>query len=529
IIDIAHFCLDYLRKTLDLYEIKYDLVIEVLKKENDLFYNTIKIGEKKVEEFLKKEKFITTEIAFKLYETYGFPLEITKEIVDPSLIKIDSKVFELLKQTHSKVSKSLTNLGLDMQFNFLTYAKNKLSEFIGYDYDEFEAKVIHQIYENNNYYVLLNKTPFYAAKGGQHSDFGWIDHQEVLNVISDKYENHWHVLKEKINQDKVIAKVDPAWRINAMRNHSATHLLGSAIDELFGKTIQIGSDNNPNRLTLDVFLEHKPDLEEIKIIEDKVNGYINKNYKREYIETTIENAKEMGAWLFENKLDKYNKKVRVVKFGDISKELCGGTHIPETKLIEKFKIIKLDSKGINKYRIEAITSFKTIEKYEQTLFNQELEKFTNHLKNIKTLKPSFEYNNNFKNYKEIQKANVELAKKYKKLIKDKSSQIVYKIDELNVKKVMNYDTYVDLNIESNDLKKLALFLKEELPNKIILVGKKDGDNTLIAIASNDGKALELFNHIIINSKSGNGGGNPHFAMGKITQINLNSWENSPST
>lgn len=490
-------------QVLDVYQLDIEKVSQVIKKEEIAFAKTIKQGE----ELLNKELANTKgefdfAVAFKLFETYGFPIELTQEILEEKGMKLDISQFEKFKEAHAEASRGKVATGMDSQIQVIQEVDKLQSEFIGYTNLETTAKIIFKGIENNKTYVLLNKTVLYPTGGGQAHDLGTIDGYDVINVFKDKYGNIWHVLEDDIESTEVQVEVDQAIRIAKERNHSATHLLGHALRKVFGSQVkQLGSDNNEKRLRFDFPLEKRPDMKLIKEVEEIVNDLITVDLKREYIETTFDKAKALGAITLEN--EDYGDEVRVVKFHDDIVEFCGGTHIASTKLIEVFKITKFESKGSGVFRIEAITSHKALNEWikEKQIVVPKLQGLA--------LVEAF--------YKAEQEKEAEekRIREEKKLAKKQASNVSINTD-IQFTEYQGMKAYIDLNLANPGLvKNTAITLREAHKDALIIVGAFAGKQ-MLAVASNEFNSKEVFDELM-SKVNGKGGGNENFAMGSAPE------------
>ena len=331
-----------------------EITIKVIKREEEKFFKTIFEGEKLLNNELKNtSEVLSGSIAFRLYDTYGFPIELTEEYSKEKNIRIDKEEFQRcmdIQRKRSRDSVKRVDSMSDQDQNYLSF-KSK-SEFIGYDFMKSDSKII-GIFENG---VVLDKTPFYASSGGQKADVGTIEGFDVENVIKLPNNQHLHIIRNhnlKLN-DKVYAKVDELKRDSVSRNHSAAHLFHQAIRELLGEhSSQKGQQVSENSWRFD--FNHYENLSEKQIIqiENLVNHHIKINpHKVDIYETSLEEAKNAGA--LANFGDKYGDVVRVVDMG-WSVELCGGTHVKKTQDIKNFCISSYSSIGSGIYRMEGIT------------------------------------------------------------------------------------------------------------------------------------------------------------------------------
>lgn len=511
---------DIVAQTLPIYHVNLKKVKQIIRHEEQAFARTIKQGEELLFKTIQDQKVISSQVAFKLLETYGFPLDLTIEIAKAHHIKLDLSTFKELQQQHAKISKQKASFGMDLQLQVIQNVTSKVSEFIGYEHLTSESKVIFQGQENHKNLVLFDKTPFYATSGGQRFDQGLIDGQPVLNVFKDQYHNHWHVINKRLKTQHVKLQVNPQYRTKAMQNHSATHLLGRAIYDVLGFTTQLGSENNGDKLRLDFPAEKRPTEQQIQVIEDRVNHYINAGLKRQYIITTKRQAIAMGAWILEKEAQSstFEDTVRVVNFGNISIELCGGTHVENSQAIEQFKIVKVESKGSGTYRIEAITSFETIKAYEDHEIKTSLVTFNNIKAKILLINPGYALTPVL-TFAGIKSSLEQVKQDYKQALKQSKGQQVH--DDLNIafQSFYNIDTYINLDVESVVLaRQRALDLRAKYPDKLFILGAKQHGQQIIVISSLTHDANQIL-QLLIKKYHGKGGGQKTFAMG---QINLSS-------
>ena len=500
---------------LDVYPLEQQKVQEIIKKEEKAFARTIKQGEEILKnELASSKEELSAEVAFKLFETYGFPVELTQEIVEEKGIKLDLDKVAKLRVKHADASRGTTHKAMEKQIKIIQGVTSQVSSFVGYDKLSSDTEVVFQGEENGKHYVLLKETPFYATKGGQQYDKGTLNGIEVQDVFNDKFENHWHVIESKID-NKVEARVNPEMRINKERNHTGTHLLGESIAKVFnlGTATQLGSENDEKRLRLDFPLDHKPTEKELQQIEDYANKLIGSSLKREYHLMKYDDAIAQGVLALEGE-DYGDKDLRVVIFGD-SKEFCGGTHALDTSVLEKFKITKLSSKGSGVYRIEAITSNATIDKHELKLVDKIKEEINRIKSKVKQMGHDFKFDKNgdhkshLLSLESIRKFAKDLAKKAKSSIDVDSFEI--KSTEIDGMKVL-----FNISLETPaSVKPLAIALRDKSPEALIVIASSNDGKTTLAVSSNKYNAKEMFGKIAID---GRGGGNDNFAMGSASGI-----------
>jgi alanyl-tRNA synthetase len=356
------------------------LVYDILASEINKFSANLTRGRIILDQYLqesKKDKVITGEQAFKLYDTYGFPVELVVAAAREHEYTVDTAGFEAhmekqQAQSGKKTADVLTHLDLGV---------NVQSEFTGYHELQTDSEIIALVHNDTvvdhvsagqTCYVITRKSPFFIVGGGQVPDQGWIDFNGTkAPLVSVRYINNVTgaqiVAPKDIKVgDKVTSIVDKTWRTNAMKNHTATHLLQSALITLFGKHIkQSGSLVHPDYLRFDFSYHGNLDAEDIKKVEDLVNEKIRENIPVDIAYTTLKDALDHGALAFFG--DKYKpENVRMVKVDDFSVELCGGTHVPMTGVIGAFKIIEVSALSAGHRRIVAVTGPGAIELFQNT-------------------------------------------------------------------------------------------------------------------------------------------------------------------
>ena len=353
---------------------KKDYVKKIIHAEEDSFNATLDRGIELFDEVVKDltkthQKVISGDDVFKLYDTFGFPVDLTNVMAQEKGFSIDEKGFnelmDLQRQRGREASKekfASVNISLN-DLNSFELVGDKKSEFIGYDELKSNSKIIGHKKENGNDLIILNKTPFYVEAGGQIDDLGnLVIDKTPLNVIDvTKVDNNTiHVIeneKQKIIKpgEEVFAEVDEKRRWDIMRNHTATHFLHAAMRKILGTHVhQAGSYVGPDRLRFDFTHFAKLSDTEIKEIESLVNEKLMENIQLQHHRNVpFDEAKKMGALMFFG--DKYGDKVNVVQFGDFSMEFCGGTHVKNSSQIGLFKIISESSIASGVRRIEAVT------------------------------------------------------------------------------------------------------------------------------------------------------------------------------
>ncbi|HQT91919.1 MAG TPA: alanine--tRNA ligase, partial [Candidatus Kryptobacter bacterium] len=349
-----------------------DRIKEVIKSEEESFNQTLDRGLEIFEEVAGRvqksgKKEIPGEDVFKLYDTYGFPADLTNLIAQERGFSIEMVAFDRLMQQQQDRSREATkktfNINMAGEVHLDELVRDRKSEFTGYDSVQNPAKIIGLKHAGSEHYVILDKTPFYAESGGQVDDTGVIQAQDAslpvvdLVKVDDKIV---HVLEGGTDEvlrvgTDVVAQVDAKRRLEIMRNHSATHLFHAALRKTLGEHVhQAGSLVDPGHMRFDFTHHKKVSPEELRDIEQIVNEKI-----LERIELThhrnipYDQARKMGALAFFG--DKYGDKVNVVQFGDFSMEFCGGTHVRNTSEIGFFKVITESSIASGVRRVEAVT------------------------------------------------------------------------------------------------------------------------------------------------------------------------------
>ncbi len=352
-------------KSLPFYDFSsnIDMIEKVVKSEEEKFYKTLSSGEKKLEDFIKKGA-ISGEDAFLLYDTFGFPVELTIEIAAASGIEVDIEEFNqyLEEQKNRSRSSRDDDAGLLSQSETLLNLKVE-SGFVGYDTYEVSTSIV-AIIKNDELVeeatgkmgLILETTPFYAEGGGQVSDKGLINGFEVLSVVKAPHGQHIHFIDsfDVVKVGSCIATIDLEFRADTARNHSVTHLLNYALKKHFGEHLkQQGSYVCDKYLRFDFTHFESVSDSDIIEVENLVNSYINNWKNIEIEEMNIEDAKQKGAAALFG--EKYGDVVRVVNLGE-SLELCGGCHVENISDISQFAISSFESKGSGVYRINATTS-----------------------------------------------------------------------------------------------------------------------------------------------------------------------------
>ncbi|MBI4395418.1 MAG: alanine--tRNA ligase [Candidatus Omnitrophica bacterium] len=365
-------------------------VKEVLRSEEERFLNALQTGLEILEknlESMKGAKKLPGKFVFELYDTYGFPDELTRAIAQKSGLEIDEIGFQKLLDEQRKRAKSASKLAStifaasDINEDLLKLPETR---FLGYQTLEADGKVLWSFFSNQEGAIALDQTPFYPEGGGQVGDSGTLEGPEFKFVVSDTQKkervilHHGKLISGKVKVgESCKAKVNRENREATKRNHTATHLLQAALRSVLGTHIrQVGSLVNPEKLRFD-FTHGKPLSEnEIKQVEEWANQAILDNLAVEVNVQNYESAMKSGVLAFFG--DKYGDEVRVIEVPGKSKELCGGTHCHQTGEIGAFVITSESSIGSGTRRIEAITGLNAIHYVKQ--LNQTLNQIANTLK-----------------------------------------------------------------------------------------------------------------------------------------------------
>ena len=513
-------------------EEKKDFIVNVLNNEEGQFNKTIDQGLKilsDMEEEMKAsgQSVLNGQDAFKLYDTYGFPMDLTREILEEKGYSIDEEGFKKemeVQRTRARKSREVTNyMGADATV-YDQIDVSVTTEFTGYDRLEDTSRVtvlttedelVEALMEGQRGTIFVEKTPFYATMGGQEGDTGMIRTENGLFRVEDtihlrggKY-GHVGVMESgmiSVN-DQVTLQVDPAGRADTCKNHSATHLLQKALKTVLGSHVeQKGSLVTPTRLRFD-FAHFQPmTAEEIQKVEALVNQEIQAALPVVTQVMGIEEAKKSGAMALFG--EKYGEEVRVVSMGEFSKELCGGTHVANTSQITLFKIISEAGVAAGVRRIEALTGNNVIQYYRQ--MEENLHQLAKTLKTTPA-ELSDRAEHLLKEVKELQSENESLKSKLaQESLGDVSDQVT------EVKGVKVLAAAVD-GVDMNGLRDLGDQLKEKLGEGVVVLASSMGGKVSLLAMATPG-AMEKGAHAgnLIKAAAaivgGGGGGRPNMAQ-----------------
>lgn len=522
----------------------------LILQEEELFHNTLAAGERKLYQLMKesKDKTISGYEVFKLYDTFGFPFELTLEYLEEEGFTTDKEEFRRYMEEAKKLAKTnrKSNNGMASQNEVLMDYKEP-SEFL-YDTYEMQSKVIALIKDgalvdslDSDGYVILDKTCFYAISGGQVADLGGMKSEnfkaKVIDCIKAPNGQHLHkveLVEGSISKNEICTiKIREDLRNKTARNHSTAHIIQKVLQEVLSSSIhQAGSYVDSQRVRFDFTYTGKITEDQILQIEKLVNEKIDQNNDVLIKEMPLEEAKKIGAMaLF---TEKYKDIVRVVKIGD-SIELCGGTHVKNTVEIGRFAVIKLESKGSNLYRIEGTTGDNIENLIGEVVkhYVDEIKKLLEKAKEILSLAKENGIDLKFdimldqegiSSYSDIiynknQLAYVQnevrlLEKRYnEEMIKKQSSNLdeylnnIKKYGELSSIILKTYDK--DLGV----LKELADNLLNKIGKGIVFLANVKDDNVNFICRSNCEINAGLTVKRASLMSSGNGGGSPTFAQG----------------
>ena len=492
-----------------------ELIAKVIKEEEDSFLRTLETGIRLLEKTMADAKAagkneISGKDAFTLYDTFGFPLDLTELILRENGMTADIKEFDAEMQQQKQRARNAAAIETG---DWITL-KEGTTEFVGYDYTEYETSILRyrQVKQKNQtlYQIVLDKTPFYAESGGQVGDTGVLVNEfETIEVVDTKKENNLpiHITKKlpEHMEAPMMACVDTDKRAACAANHSATHLLDAALREVLGEHVeQKGSLVTPDSLRFDFSHFQKVTDEEIRKVEHIVNAKIRANIPlKEYRNIPIEEAKELGAIALFG--EKYGDHVRVIQFGS-SVEFCGGTHVAATGNIGMVKIISESSVAAGVRRIEAYTGAR-VEELMNTIEDT--------LHDLKAL-----FNNAPDLAGTIRKyidENAGLKKQVEDFMKEKEAQLkerlLKNVQEVNGVKVIKFCA----PLPAETVKNIAFQLRGQITENLFFVAgtEAEGKPMLTVMLSDNLVAggLKAGNLVKEAAKliQGGGGGQPHFA------------------
>ncbi|WP_448903078.1 alanine--tRNA ligase [Eubacterium sp.] len=513
-------------------EEKKNMIFKVLTEEENKFNKTIDQGLGILADMQKEmdnagSKTLSGENAFKLYDTYGFPFDLTKEILEEKGFNVDEDGFkacmEEQKEKARKARKTTNYMGADATI-YEQMDKNITSKFVGYDKLENESvistiatedEIVEAITDGDMGTIVVDETVFYATMGGQAGDIGVITNgdsefevKDTIKLLGGKIGHIGQVTKGMFSVgDKVTLKVNKQNREDTGKNHSATHLLQKALKIVLGDHVeQAGSLVTADRLRFDFTHFQAMTPEEIKKVEDIVNNEIAENLPVITKEMSLEDAKKTGAMALFG--EKYGETVRVVSMGDFSVELCGGTHVSNTGVISAFKIVSESGIAAGVRRIEALTSIGLMKHYES------IEEEMNLAAKVAKAEP-------LALVKKIEAMQEEI-----KTLMSENEKLKSKIANASVGNAD--DQIVDVNgvkllaikvadVDMNGLRNLGDQMKEKTNDGVVVIVSTLGDKVnVIAMAGDDAisKGAHAGNIIkeVAKCVGGGGGGRPNMAQ-----------------
>ncbi|NLZ48678.1 MAG: alanine--tRNA ligase [Clostridiales bacterium] len=513
-------------------EEKKEYIKNVIKLEEERFEETIDSGMSILNEYIEElemsgEKVLKGEFVFKLYDTYGFPVELTEEILSEKGFTLDMEGFHnemKLQRERARSARGESNyMGTDENVaNSIPAEYN--TKFVGYEFIKYDSKVsliikdnqfAESLEEGDKGFILSDDTPFYAEMGGQVGDTGLIYNDSFKAIVEDCKKNvggktlHFvKVIEGSLNTgDNITLEVDSVRRDNIRKNHTGTHLLQAALKAVLGDHVhQAGSLVEEDKLRFDFTHFTAMTEEEIAKVEALVNANVMKAEPVVTEELTLEEARTKGALaLFD---EKYGDLVRVVSVGDFSMELCGGTHVANSGEIGLFKIISETGVAAGVRRIEAVTGFNAIKH-----LNSSLETIKEVASNLKC-SPKEVVNKAQSLVQELKEKEREINELKKELAKGAEGELLNNIKE--VKGVKYIVATVD-NMDSENLRELGDRLRNKLQSGVVVLGSVyEGKVLLLAMATKDAVDKGVHCGKIIKEVAtvagGGGGGRPDMAQ-----------------
>lgn len=532
---LAKLCETVIKESKDGYpelEEKRDYILKVLTLEEEKFNKTIDQGLSILADMEEKcqqagSKTLSGEDAFKLYDTYGFPIDLTEEILEEKGFTVDMKGFEqaMAKQKETARSARATTNYMGADATVYDEIDPKItSKFVGYNNNEYDSKItvltteteiVKDIMEGQNATIIVEETPFYATMGGQQADTGVITKGEAVFTVNDTIKlkggriGHVGVVTSGLFSvgDKVTLSIDTKNRFATGKNHSATHLLQEALRQVLGSHVeQAGSLVTADRLRFDFTHFSAMTKEELAKVEAIVNEEIAKNLVIDTKEMSIEDARKTGAKALFG--EKYGDFVRVVSMGEFSKELCGGTHVNNTGVITVFKILSESGIAAGVRRIEAITAdgvFEYYKKQEEELHAAAKAAKAEPASLVKKIEAMQE---------ELRAAHAENEKLKAKLANNSLGDVMNQTKECNGIKVLAAKIP---DADMNSLRNLGDQMKEKLGESVILLASAfEGKVNLVAMATDGAMAKGAHAGNLIKEVAalvgGGGGGRPNMAQ-----------------
>ena len=509
-----------------------EFVLSELKKEIDRFESTLENGMKEFKKILEQKKEeksveIDGKSAFYLYDTFGFPLELTVELAQEEGLKVDEEGFERAMEEQKQKARDNQSFSARLSTDTALYDEldeSLVSEFTGYDTLQAESSVAaiasdgkwqDVLSEGQEGTIITVKTPFYATMGGQKGDFGVIKTAdgtfEVIDTVKVPGGRIGHIGKVVSGTIKKDAKADLSVsslnRGNTCKNHTATHLLQEALREVLGDHVeQSGSYQDGERTRFDFSHGQAMTTEELKKVEEIVNAKIAEDLPVETKVMSLEEAKKTGAMALFG--EKYGDTVRVVMIGDFSRELCGGTHVGHTGEIASFKILSESGVAAGVRRIEAITGNNV------TAYYQEMEERLNAVARVLKTSPATLLDRAEHLMAEMKVLQSENESLKSKAAKDALGDVMNQVKEVKGVKLLAASV---AGVDMNGLRDLGDQLKAKIgEGVIVLISDCDGKVNMVAMATQGAmdKGAHAGNLIkgIAALVGGGGGGRPNMAQ-----------------
>lgn len=493
-------------------------IVDTIKKEEERFAKTLDRGYKMLDEFIEGKKDIDGESAFKLYDTYGFPFELTKEIAEEQNLKVDEDGFKKAMQEQKDRAKAATakiSVTGDMKYAKLE-DKVGSTEFVGYEQNECDAKILATIEGEGYVDIVLDKTPFYAECGGQTGDSGYLENEnlkaEVLTTfkVNNLYVHRSEVVNGEITIGETVkAQIDVPRREEIRLHHTSAHLLQAALIKVLGDEVhQAGSQVEPDRMRFDFTFSRALTPDEIFKVENILNNWVAKGLAVHTDVMDIEQAKLTGATALFG--EKYGDVVRVVSIGNetcISKEFCAGTHARNTRDLRLVKIVSEGAIAAGTRRIELAVSKAAFDFMNAKV--KEIDKLSIMFKT--------HYDEIVERVEKLQEENKELQKELVAVKEEntraKFASFLSKAQDIEGGKL--FITKVE-NIDGNAIKAGIEFAAQKLGESIIILASKRTvavkvSDSFVKKGVNAGKIVGE----IAKATGANGGGRPNFAQGGI--------------
>lgn len=509
---------------------KADFIARVIKTEEERFHETLNEGLNMLADMISRLKeegktIISGKQAFRLYDTYGFPIDLTEDFAAEQGMEVDLAAFEEeMKAQRERAREARENVdSMQVQGSVLTSLTER-SAFVGYDRLEAEAKVVALIQDDQlvdfvsagqSCQVILDQTPFYAESGGQVADRGTLTLNKARFQVEDvqKGPNGQHIHIGRMSEghlrkgDLVWARVDADQRRATVKNHTATHLLHQALKDVLGEHAnQAGSLVAPDRLRFDFTHFHALSAAELDKIEQIVNKYIWKQLEVETMMRSLEEAKAMGAMALFG--EKYADTVRVVKVGDYSLELCGGCHVRNTAEIGLFKIVAETGIGAGTRRIEAVTGEKAYRHLNEreTLLKTVAETLKSTVVDLPKRAQDLQ-----SHIKELEKENESLKAKLGHI---EAVGLINQVRDIDGISLISAKVNA---ADMDDLRQMVDELKQKLESGVVILGAVAGEKVLlVSWVSNDLIAQGFHAGQLIKEVAarcgGGGGGRPDMAQ-----------------